>query len=92
MNNDQLLQYSKETIEKYYSIVDIKKTRGFTSKVLDNGYTQGEDLTYIHPSEADSIQVQIMKNYNQLNQRKLYGAFNIWLRNYEQKLLRKKAN
>lgn len=72
MNNKQLLQFAKETIEKYYSVVDIRKTRGFSSKITNNGYARRGDPSYTPQEEVcGEIQIQIIKNYNEINQRKL---------------------
>jgi hypothetical protein len=81
-----LLEKAKDTVIKYYQHVDIKKAGGFTDKVEKNGSVKGVDINYAISEEASSIQIEIIKNNNELIKSGELSQFNSWLQKFERNL------
>ena len=86
MTNQKLME-AKALIVHYYTVVDIKKTRGFSAEPNRSGEIPGSDKSYKLPIAAIELQKNILTKNNELIEEGLLNEFNLWLKKYERSLI-----
>lgn len=84
-----VFQSAQNLIKKYYKVVDITQTRGFTAVPNRAGNIAGKSDGYEYPLEALALQREIMLKNNELIESGSLNEFLAWLGKYERNLMKK---
>ena len=80
------IKKAKQLIEKYYSVVSIHKTGGFSAEPGNNGNIKGKDLSYDYPEGTKEMQKDIISIQNELIKTGQMHEYKRWLASYERNL------